>query len=70
MSPRWIGLPAMWLQRALTLPDFSATLKLLLASTLHFAIKQQVLRDGKKDNFSNNKISGNPPCNPLFLKVF
>ena len=28
--------------------------------------KQRLLRDGKKDNFSNNKISGNPPCKRLF----
>jgi hypothetical protein len=29
-----------------------------------------LLRDGKKDNFSNNKNSGNPPCKWLFGKAF
>ena len=33
-------------------------------------IKTTLLQDGKKDNFSNNKISVNPRCKWLFGKIF
>lgn len=36
--------------------------------TPFLVIYATLLRDGKKDNFSNNKNSGNPPCKCLFGK--